>query len=85
MPTAENVLQADYEFTDEPLETDDIAGLNEAISRVRETKERELVRCEERVPDYDVYWNEKTNAVRVAAVVLKVSYEVPEPETQMPE
>ena len=43
---------------------------------MRETKEKELVRCEDRVCDYDVYWNSKTNAVRIAAVAMGASYEV---------
>lgn len=77
MTEATQVLTADFDFTEEPLETDDIDGLNEAIQRVAETHDKELVRCDDRVPDYDVYWNEKTDTVRVAAVVIGASYEVP--------
>jgi len=78
MTEIENVLRADYDFSDDPLEIDDIDGLDEAIERVAETKERELVRCESRVADYDVYWNTKTNTVRVGAVCIEASYEVPQ-------
>lgn len=77
MVEAKQVLTAEFEFSDDPIETDEIDGLNDAIERVRETKEKEIVRCDGRVADYDVYWNEKTDAVRVAAVVLGASYEVP--------
>jgi len=73
---AEHVLSASYEWSEEPLNVSDIDGLREAVERVRETKEKELVRCEERVCDYDVYWNGKTDAVRIAAVAMGASYEV---------
>ncbi len=73
---AEQVLTASYDWSDEPLNVDDIDGLREAVERVRDTKEKELVRCEERVADYDVYWNEKTDSVRIAAVAVGASYEV---------
>jgi len=76
MTKAKQVLTASYEWDDEPLETDSIDGLNDAIDRVREYKDKELVRCEDRVADYDVYWNEKTDSVRVAAVAIGASYEV---------
>jgi hypothetical protein len=75
---AEQKLTASYEWTDEPLETSDIDGLDEAIDRVKETHEREFVRCEDRTVNYDVYWNETTDAVRVAAVVVGCTYEVDE-------
>jgi len=75
---AEQVLTAQYEFTDDPIETDEIEGLNEAIERVRESHGKEFVRCESRVCDYDVYWNEKTNSVRIAAKPAQVCYEVEE-------
>jgi len=75
---ANQVLTADYDFSDEPIETSDIDGLDEAIERVRETKEREFVRCDERVSDYDVYWNESTDSVRIGVVCLEASYEVQE-------
>ncbi|WLW38140.1 hypothetical protein [Halorubrum tailed virus BLv36] len=73
---AEHVLSASYEWGEEPLNINKIDGLQEAVERVRETKEKELVRCEDRVCDYDVYWNRKTNAVRIAAVAMGASYEV---------
>jgi len=76
---AEQCLTANYEMTDAPLEIDEIDGLAEAIQTVRNDHDAlELVRCESRQMDYDVYWNEKTDAVRVGAVALLASYEVPE-------
>jgi len=78
MTEIEQVLSADYDFGDEPLDISKIDGLEAAIKRVAETKDKELVRCEDRVPNYEVYWNDKTNTVRVAAVCLEVSYEVPQ-------
>jgi len=77
MTQAEQVLTADFDFTDEPLQIDEIAGLPEAVQEVAETKDKKLVRCDDRVSDYDVYWNPKTETVRVAAVVPGASYEVP--------
>ena len=76
MPEAEQVLRAEIQFTDEPINTDDIDGLNDAIQEVAETHEKQLVRTDG-VQDYDVYWNPKTETVRVAAVVMGASYEVP--------
>ena len=76
----EQVLTASFDWTDEPVDPSEIPGLMDAIERVAETKEKELVRCEDRVSDYDVYWNDKTNTVRFAAVVPGASYEVPEDE-----
>jgi len=74
---AEQVLSAEYEMSDEPLPVDEIDGLPAAVNRVADAEEgRELVRCEDRVVDYDVYWNSKTNTVRIAAKALLVSYEV---------
>jgi len=75
---AEQVLTASYEMTDEPLETDGIPGLNDAIETMREEQSDEniLVRCEDRVANYDVYWNTKTDSVRIAAIMTKASYEV---------
>ena len=73
---AENVLTASYEWSDGPLNVDEIDGLRDAVERVRETHEKELVRCEDRVADYDVYWNPKTDAVRIGAVAMGASYEV---------
>lgn len=74
---AHPVLSADYDFNDEPLETDDVDGLNAAITRVREAGEgEEFVRCEDRVADFKVYWNAPTDSVRVGAVAVQVAYEV---------
>jgi hypothetical protein len=78
MTQAEKVLGVECEFSDEPLEIEEIDGLPEAIKEVAESEDKQLVRCEDRVSDYDVYWNEKTGTVRVAAVVPGASYEVPE-------
>jgi len=73
---AEQVLTAQYEVSDEPLQIDRIDGLREAVNRVQETHERELVRCEDRVMNYDVYYNTKTESVRIGAVAMLASYEV---------
>jgi len=73
---AEQVLTAQYDVSDEPLQIDRIDGLREAVNRVQETHERELVRCEDRVMNYDVYYNTKTESVRIAAVATLASYEV---------
>lgn len=79
MTEAEQVLTADYDWTDEPIDIESIDGLPEAIEQVAEERdENVLVRCEDRVADYDVYWNSKTETVRFAAVVVGASYEVPE-------
>ena len=81
---AEQVLTAEFEFNDEPLLIDEIDGLKEVVKEVRETKEKTLHRCEDRVVDYDVYWNSKTESVRIAAIVPRVSYEVTD-ETSLSE
>lgn len=74
----EQKITASYDWTDAPLETNKIDGLNEAIEAVRDDHDKKiLVRCDERVADYDVYWNGATDAVRVAAVAMGASYEVP--------
>jgi len=73
---AEQVLTAEYDLTDRDLNVDNIDGLREAVNRVHESKERELVRCENRVGNYDVYWNSKTDAVRIGATFRLASYEV---------
>jgi len=73
---AEQVLTAQYDVSDEPLQIDRIDGLREAVNRVQETHERELVRCEDRVMNYDVYYNTKTESVRIGAVAMLASYEV---------
>jgi len=81
---AEQVLTANYEWTDEPLDIGKIDGLPEAVSRIQEAQEgKEFVRCENRVPDYDVYWNETTESVRIAAKPNCVSYELDESETTL--
>ena len=74
---AENVLRAEYEFSDDPLELGAIDGIYAAIQEVAETKEAAIVECEERVPDYKVYWNSKTDTVRIGAIPVCASYEVP--------
>jgi len=77
MSDAEKVLGAEYEMSDEPLDVDSVDGLRAAVNRVAAAEEgRELVRCEDRVMDYDVYWNRKTESVRIAAVAMLASYEV---------
>jgi len=75
---AEQVIKVDYTMSDEPLETSDIDGLDEAIERCRQEQPEDniLVRCADRVADYDVYWNEKTESVRIGAVMMQASYEV---------
>lgn len=78
MTKAKQVLTADYDFSDEPLDITEIDGLESAIREVAQTKEKQLVRCDDRVSDYDVYWNSTTDTVRVGAVVLAASYEVPQ-------
>lgn len=78
---AEQVLTADYDWTDEPLNVDNIDGLREAVEQVRETKEKVFVQCDDRVTDYGVYWNEKTDAVRIAAQPVCASYEVSDDAT----
>ena len=78
---AEHVLSASYEWSEEPLNIDKIDGLRDAVERVRETKEKELVRCSDRVADYDVYWNPQTDAVRIAAVAMGASYEITSDKT----
>jgi len=74
---AEQVLTADYDMTDAPLQINDIPGLRDAVERVADAEAgRELVRCENRVMNYDVYWNSKTETVRIGAVAMLASYEV---------
>jgi len=77
MSDATQVLTAEYDMTDEPLPVDDIDGLRAAVDRIAEAREgRELVRCEERVMDYEVYWNEKTDTIRIGAKAMLASYEI---------
>ena len=76
---AEQVLTADYTVSDEPLPIDNINGLREGIERVQDAEAgSEFVRCEDRVMDYRVYWNEKTESVRIGAVAMLASYEIDE-------
>ena len=82
----ENVLRAEYEFSHAPLDLSEIDGIYEAIVEVAETEDAAIVECEDRVPDYKVYWNSKTGTVRVGAYALCASYEVPKEYTnQAPE
>lgn len=74
---ATNVLRAEYEFSDDPLDLTGIEGIYDAIDEVAGTKESVLVECEDRVSDYKVYWNSKTDTVRIGAYVIGASYEVP--------
>jgi hypothetical protein len=78
MTKAENKLTASYNFNGDPVEIEEKEGLTEAIKEVQETKERLYVPQEDRVVDYEVYWNEKTDAVRFAALVAGATYEVPD-------
>ena len=76
---AEQVLTADYTMSDEPLVVDDIGGLREVVERVRNAERgNELLRCEDRTMDYRVYWNKKTETVRIGAVAMLASYEIDE-------
>jgi len=81
----ENVLRAEYEFSDEPLDLTGIDGIYEAICDVAATKEAAIVECDDRVPDYKVYWNDSTDSVRVGAYALCASYEVPQEYTEVSE
>ena len=84
---AEQVLTADLTFSDEPLNIDDVDGLRNAVEEVarEQPDENVLVRCDDRVCDYDVYWNSKTDSVRVGAVAIQASYEVPMDEVDADE
>jgi len=73
---AEQCLTASYDWSGEPLNVLDIDGLKDSIKRVENSHERELVRCEDRVADYEVYWNTPTETVRIAAKVTGATYEV---------
>jgi hypothetical protein len=79
---AENKLRAEYEFGDEPLQLDGIDGIYDAIDEVAETKDAVIVECEDRVPDYKVYWNTKTDTVRIGAIPVCATYEVPQEYTE---
>jgi len=78
MTKAENKLTASYTFDDDPVEIEEKEGLTEAIKEVQETKEHLYVPQDDSVVDYKVYWNEKTDAVRFAALVAGAAYEVPD-------
>ena len=73
---AEQVMTAEYSFSDEDLPVSDIDGLSDTVQSVREDKIKRFHRCEDRLCNYDVYWNEKTDSVRIAAVVPAATYEV---------
>ena len=76
-----NVLRAEYEFTDEPLDITGIDGIYKAIEEVAETQEVAIVECEDHISDYKVYWNSKTETVRIGAYAVCASYEVPKKYT----
>jgi len=77
MTEARQVLKADYTFSDSGLDVEEIPGLPEAIKQTANDKETRIVRCEDRVCNYDVYWNSTTGTVRFAAIPPAVTYEVP--------
>lgn len=79
---AENKLRAEYEFSDEPLDLTGIEGIYDAIDEVAETKKPVIVECEDQVPDYKVYWNTKTDTVRIGAIPVCATYEVPQEYTE---
>jgi len=79
---AENVLRAEYEFNDEPLDLTEIDGIHAAIKEVAETQNSVIVECEDKIPDYKVYWNSKTDTVRIGAIPVCASYEVPQEYTE---
>jgi len=79
---AENKIRAEYEFSDEPLDLTGIEGIYDAINEVAETKEPVIVECEDRIPDYKVYWNTKTDTVRIGAIPVCATYEVPKEYTE---
>lgn len=79
MTEAQNVLRAEVEFSDEPMEIESVDGLAEAIESVAESQNGPVfVECEDRFADYKVYWNSKTETVRFGAVVSGAVYEVPD-------
>jgi hypothetical protein len=77
---ARNVLTATYEFNDDPLTVTEIDGLLEAVREVAEAEGGERIVEADRVPDYKVYWNSKTETVRIGALVMGASWEVTEEE-----
>lgn len=77
---ARNVLTATYEFNDEPLTVTEIDGLRAAVQEIAAAEEGETIVEADRVPDYKVYWNSKTETVRIGALVMGASWEVTEEE-----
>jgi len=74
---AKQVLTVDYEMSDGPLVIDDIDGLREAVEEVQNAESGSaFVECDDRAMDYKVYWNEKTESVRIGAVAMLASYEI---------
>jgi len=80
--TIKNVLRAEYEFSDDPLDLTDIDGIYDAIEEVAKTHNAVIVECEDKIPDYKVYWNSKTDTVRIGAYAICASYEVPSEYTE---
>lgn len=78
---AKNVLRADYEFSDDPLDLTAIDGIHDAISEVADTHGEVFVEAPDRIPSYKVYWNDKTDTVRIGAMPICASYEVPKEYT----
>lgn len=79
MTEAHQVLTAEYDVTDDPINIDEINGLTSAIEAVREAGEgHRWVDPEDRVGCYRVYWNEATDDVRIGFFAMLASYEPPE-------
>jgi len=72
----EQVLTAKFDVSDEPIKPAEVEGLEEAIGNVKDTHEGEFVRCENRIGDYYVRWNEPTETVRCDFVLPRATYEV---------
>lgn len=78
MTKAEQVLTAEYDVADDPINIDEIEGLASAIEAVRNDAEgHQWVDPEGRVGCYRVYWNDATDDVRVGFFAMLVSYEPP--------
>lgn len=79
MTEAQQCLTASYTFGDEPLVIEDTPGLKDAVETVNADHSEEIyVRQDDGVIDYKVYWNSSTETVRIAALVVGATYEVPE-------
>lgn len=79
MAEAEQVLTADYDVTDDPIDIDEIDGLAHAIEAVRNDGEGyRWVDPPDRVGYYRVYWNGATDDVRIGFFAMLASYEPPE-------